>query len=256
MLILLSPAKSLDFESAPITKTHTKPQFLEQSATLIDTLKGYTPEEIAKLMKISDKLAELNFQRYQDWSPPFSLKNAKQCLLAFNGDVYEGLDAQNFSEKDMNFAQEHLRILSGLYGSLRPLDLIQAYRLEMGTKLSGVWGKDLYAFWKESLAQSLNKDLDKIQSSTVINLASQEYFRSVAPKTLEASVITPVFKDWKQGKYKIVSFFAKKARGMMARHLIKKQAKTLKVITKFNGGGYAHSEKESTDKELVFLRRQ
>ncbi|CAH2916021.1 MAG: UPF0246 protein YaaA [uncultured Paraburkholderia sp.] len=214
MIIVLSPAKSLDYDTPPHVKKHTIPDFVDDAAELISGLRRLSPQQIASLMSISDQLAHLNFERYAKWSPRFGTDNAKQAVLAFNGDVYEDLNAKTLSSADLDFAQNHVRVLSGLYGLLRPLDLLQPYRLEMGTRLANPRGKDLYAFWGERITQALNVQLKKraAGSRVLVNCASSEYFRSVKPKLLEAPVITPVFEDWKGGRYKIISFHAKRAR--------------------------------------------
>src|SRR5450830_158638 len=206
MLIVLSPAKSLDYDTPPTTDLHTKPDFIARSAELIEVLKEKSPAQISTLMGISDQLAALNVERYASWSRKFTTKNSKQAVLAFNGDVYEGLDAASLSAKQLDYVQTHVRILSGLYGALRPLDLMQPYRLEMGTRFANPAGKDLYAFWGDDVTLSLNEALTSHKSRTMINLASEEYFKVVRPKVLNANVITPVFQDWKGGQYKIISF--------------------------------------------------
>lgn len=255
MLILLSPAKSLDYDTAPTTDRHTLPQFTAESAALIEVLRPYTPAQLSSLMDLSDALATLNVARYAAWSPRFSAHNSKQAVLAFNGDVYEGLDAASLKPKDLDWAQEHVAILSGLYGILRPLDWMQPYRLEMGTKLANPRGKDLYAWWGDRLAEHLNQRLAEQGDDVVINLASQEYFKSVKRKALNARVIECVFEDWKAGQWKVISFHAKRARGLMARHAILKQAKTPKALLGFNAEGYAHEPDASTAERLVFRRR-
>jgi len=255
MLILLSPAKSLDYDTAPTTDHHTLPQFTSESAALIEVLRPYTPAQLASLMDLSDALATLNVARYAAWSPRFSARNSKQAVLAFNGDVYEGLDAPSLKQKDLDWAQEHVAILSGLYGILRPLDWMQPYRLEMGTKLANPRGKDLYAWWGDTLAEHLNQCLAQQGSDVVINLASQEYFKSVKRKALKARVVECVFEDWKAGQWKVISFHAKRARGMMARHAILKRAKVPKDLLGFNAEGYAHDPEASTVDRLVFRRR-
>ena len=254
MLIALSPAKSLDYETPVSIKKHTKPLLADRSAELIDILKEYSPKQVGKLMNISDKLSQLNAERYSAWSPKASTANARQCLLAFTGDVYVGMNAATFKESDFAFAQEHLRILSGLYGVLRPLDLMQPYRLEMGTKLKNPHGKDLYDFWNDAITKALNKQLKKNGDDIFLNLASNEYFKSVHVDKLEARVVAPVFKDEKNGKYKIISFFAKKARGMMAGWVIRKKITDPKKLSKFAEAGYYYCAKESTEKNPVFLR--
>ena len=255
MLILLSPAKSLDYDTAPTTDRHTLPQFAAESSALIEVLRPYTPAQLASLMDLSDALATLNVARYAAWSPRFSARNSKQAVLAFNGDVYEGLDACSLKQKDLDWAQEHVAILSGLYGILRPLDWMQPYRLEMGTKLANPRGKDLYAWWGDQLAEHLNQRLAEQGSDVVINLASQEYFKSVKRKSLKARVVECVFEDWKAGQWKVISFHAKRARGLMARHAILRRAKGTKDLLNFDAEGYAHDAAASTPERLVFRRR-
>lgn len=255
MLIVISPAKTLDYETAVTIKKHTQPQFMKRSAVLVHQLRDYTPKALAKLMSVSDKLAELNANRYTDWQPKATTKNARQSLAAFQGDVYVGMNASTFSKEDFAFAQNHLAILSGLYGVLRPLDLMQPYRLEMGTKLENDCGKDLYDFWGNDITMALNKQLKKNQGEVLINLASVEYFRSVRSEHLNAQIIAPVFKDFKNDKYKIISFFAKKARGTMAGWIIRNQITDPKRLTKFTEDGYQYSPEESTSDKPVFLRR-
>jgi len=256
MLILISPAKTLDFESPAVAKKHTQPSMLAQSEQLIDVLSTKSPADIEKLMKISPKLAELNVERYHQWSRPFNKSNAKQAVLAFKGDVYTGLEAETFNDAEFAYAQDHLRILSGLYGVLRPLDLIQPYRLEMGTRLENDAGKNLYEFWGDSITQKINKQLKAIDSNVVLNLASNEYFKSVKTKSLDGDIVTPVFKDWKNGQYKMISFFAKKARGYMSAWVIQKQIEDIKKLSKFNVAGYKYSENDSDALNPVFLRKQ
>jgi cytoplasmic iron level regulating protein YaaA (DUF328/UPF0246 family) len=255
MLIVISPAKTLDFESPAITKTYTQPQMLNQSESLIDVLTTKSPLDIEKLMSVSPKLAELNVERYHNWSRPFKPSNAKQAILAFKGDVYLGLDAEKFTENQLAYAQDHLRILSGLYGVLRPLDLIKPYRLEMGIRLANPAGKNLYEFWDESISKKINKQLKAVDSKFLLNLASNEYFKSVKPKLINAEIVTPVFKDWKNGQYKLISFFAKKARGSMSAWVLKKKVKTLKKLQTFDIDGYQYSPADSTPLQPVFLRR-
>jgi cytoplasmic iron level regulating protein YaaA (DUF328/UPF0246 family) len=254
MLIVISPAKTLDYESPLPIQKHTQPQFAKRSAELIHRLLDYTPKQLSKLMSISDKLAELNVNRYGAWQAKATKKNARQALLAFKGDVYVGLQANTFKEADFEFAQDHLAMLSGLYGVLRPLDLMQPYRLEMGTKLKNDHGKDLYDFWGGDIALALNKQLKKNKGDVLVNLASNEYFRSVKVDQLNAKVVSPVFKDLKNGKYKIISFFAKKARGSMAGWIIRKKITDVKKLTKFAEDGYYYSAEESTADKPVFLR--
>ena len=253
MLMLISPAKTLDFETPAHTAHYSQPDFLNESQQLIDALRDLAPQDISALMKISDKLGTLNYQRFADWQTPFSPDNAKQAVLAFRGDVYTGLAADNMSDDDLAFAQQHLRILSGLYGLLRPLDLIQAYRLEMGTKFANARGKNLYDFWGEEITEAINAQL-KDAGPLVVNLASNEYFGAVKPKALNAEVITPVFKDFKNGKYKIISFYAKKARGLMSAYIIKNRITDAEQLKAFDVDGYYFSPEESSASEWVFQR--
>lgn len=256
MLILISPAKTLDFDSpAPTTKC-SQPHMLDHSEQLIDVLSTKSPDEIEKLMKISTKLAQLNSDRYHTWSRPFDQNNAKQAVFAFQGDVYTGLAANELNEGDLNYAQDNLRILSGLYGVLRPLDLIQPYRLEMGTKLDNDRGKNLYQFWGDIITDSINEDLAETNTDLILNLASNEYFKSVKAKNLNADIVTPVFKDWKNDQYKMISFFAKKARGLMSAWVIKNKVENLNDLTGFNVDGYQFSTNDSDALNPVFLRKQ
>jgi cytoplasmic iron level regulating protein YaaA (DUF328/UPF0246 family) len=256
MLFLLSPAKSLDYDTPAEGVPHTLPQFVSQSAELIEVLKHKTPAEISQLMDLSDNLAALNVARYEAWRPKFSQKNSKQAVLAFNGDVYEGLDAKSLKLKDLEWAQEHVCILSGLYGVLRPLDWMQPYRLEMGTALANPRGQNLYHFWGDGIAQHLNKQLATHKTPVVINLASQEYFKAVDRKVLNACVIDCVFEDYKGGKYKVISFFAKRARGLLARYAIEKKIQNPEKLKDFKVEGYAYVASESDDNRLVFRRRE
>lgn len=219
MLMVISPAKTLDYESPLATDTYTQPEFLDDACELVDQLKELEPHQISNLMSISDKLGQLNAERFQSWHTPFTPENARQAVLAFKGDVYTGLDAESFSEEDFEFAQQHLRMLSGLYGVLKPLDLMQPYRLEMGTRFENNRGKDLYAFWGSKITDEINRLLAD-DDGVLVNLASNEYFKSVKKKDLEGRLITPQFKDWKNGQYKMISFYAKKARGLMCRFAI------------------------------------
>jgi len=255
MLFLLSPAKSLDYDTPATTDRHTLPQFIDESATLIEVLQPYTPAQIASLMDLSDALATLNVARYGAWSRTFSADNSKQAVLAFNGDVYEGLDAGSLSQADLDWAQTHVGILSGLYGILRPLDWMQPYRLEMGTKLPNPRGKDLYAWWGDTLAEHLNQQLAEQGDNVIVNLASQEYFKSVKRKALKARVVECVFEDWKAGKWKIISFHAKRARGLMARYAITHRAKKPANLLGFDLEGYAYDAAVSEPDRLVFRRR-
>ncbi|MEH6625805.1 MAG: peroxide stress protein YaaA [Motiliproteus sp.] len=254
MLIVVSPAKTLDFDTPAHIDRATQPDFLEYSQQLVEQLKELSPQDIAGLMKLSDKLAALNAARYEQWSLPFDASNAKQAVLAFKGDVYTGLDAQSLSAQDLDFAQQHLRILSGLYGILRPLDMMQAYRLEMGTKLLNSGGKDLYSFWGNRLTEALNQEFSTAQKPLLINLASNEYFKAIKTKSLQAEIITPVFKDYKGGKYKIISFYAKKARGLMTRYIIEQRLDNAEKIKDFDAEGYYFVAAESTAQQWVFHR--
>lgn len=256
MLVIISPAKTLDFETAPITKEFSQPEFLKESKKLISELKKLGPVEVSSLMKISDKLGTLNYLRFNEWKTPFNLNNAKQALFAFKGDVYTGIEAESFTKQDLMFAQKHLRILSGLYGVLKPLDLMQAYRLEMGTKFENKQGKDLYEFWGSKLTEQINKDLQAVKSKVLINLASNEYFKSLQANDIDAEIIVPVFKDFKNGKYKIISFYAKKARGLMSAYIIKNRLKKPEDIKSFNIKGYRYSKSESSGNSWVFQRKQ
>lgn len=254
MLAVLSPAKSLDYESPLTTSRFTEPALMHESAQLIAQLRQYTPADIASLMSLSDKLAGLNVVRYAGWQSVSTPENARPALLAFNGDVYSGLAAQDFNDADLDVAQQHLRILSGLYGLLRPLDLLQPYRLEMGTRLANARGKDLYAFWGDIITDHLNQALAEQGDDLLLNLASDEYFKSVHVKKLSGRVITPVFQDEKNGKYKIISFYAKKARGLMARYLVKNRITQPEQLLNFDAEGYAFCAELSTENKLVFRR--
>ncbi len=254
MITVISPAKSLDFERPLATKQRSQPQFLEQSKALISLLRKMAPQDIASLMKLSDKLSTLSFTRIQEFKTPFTPKNARQAVLAFRGDVYQGLDADNLTSDDFKYAQKHLRILSGLYGVLRPLDLIQAYRLEMGTRLENSRGKNLYAFWGDQLHQHLQKELRKHSQPTLINLASNEYFKAIKAKDFPYRVVTPHFKDLKNGQYKMISFFAKRARGMMSRFIIENRIDHPDELKKFDAAGYYFDKKSSTEDDFIFLR--
>lgn len=255
MLIVLSPAKTLDLATPPITVKSSLPDFISHSAELIEILKGHSPAEISSLMQISDPLAALNVGRYASWSTKFTPQNAKQAVLAFNGDVYEGLDAASMNASQLDYMQSHIRILSGLYGVLRPLDLMQPYRLEMGTRLASARGRNLYAFWGSIVTNALNAHLDAQQSQALINLASEEYFKVVRPNLLSAPVITPVFEDWKNGKFKIISFYAKRARGLMARYAADKKLVSPEKLKEFDYEGYALDEMTSSAGKWVFRRR-
>lgn len=255
MLIVLSPAKTLDFETPVTTEVYSQPEFLDQAAELIAVLKRLPPAQIGSLMQISDPLAALNAGRYAAWSVPHAPSNARQAALAFNGDVYEGLDAASLDERQLAHAQQHLRILSGLYGVLRPLDLMQAYRLEMGTKLATARGKDLYAFWGDTVTDALRRAMREHGHTALVNLASEEYFKAVRPECLQHPVITPVFEDWKGGRFKIISFHAKRARGLMARFAAAEGIADEERLKEFDVEGYAFAPRQSTGARWVFRRR-
>jgi len=254
VLTVLSPAKTLDYESPSITDQTSTPQFMDQSALLVDDARTMAPDDIRSLMGVSEAIASLNHERFMNWAPESTIANAKQAILAFKGDVYTGLEAETMSTKDLEFAQVHLRILSGLYGLLRPLDLMQPYRLEMGLKFSNQRGKNLYEFWGERITDAINTDLSSAGMETLVNLASNEYFKAVKTKSLNADIITPQFKDLKNGQYKMISFFAKKARGVMARYIIDNQLTDPEQLKSFTGSGYYFSAEQSSGNNLVFLR--
>ena len=256
MLLVISPAKTLDYDTPPVTARFTLPQHLDHAQELIGQLRQMSPQQIGELMHLSDKLAALNVARYGSWHPDFTPANAKQALLAFKGDVYTGLAAEDFSEDDFDFAQQHLRMLSGLYGGLRPLDLMQPYRLEMGTRLTNARGANLYDFWGERISGWLNEALAAQGDDILLNLASNEYFSAVKRKALKARVIDTEFKDLKNGQYKIISFYAKKARGLMARYVIKERLTNPDGLKDFNYQGYRYSAEHSKTDSLVFLRDQ
>ena len=254
MLIVISPAKTLDYKITPVTRTHTEPAFLSQSQQLIDNLRNYSALDLVDLMQLSMKLAELNFNRYQDWCTPFTASNAKQAVLAMKGDVYTGLDPETFSDEDFAYTQEHLRILSGLYGLLKPLDLMQPYRLEMSTRLPNEQGKDLYAFWGTTITDAINEVLKTQHNRVLINLASNEYFKSVRPKLLEGRVITPQFKEMKKGQYKTIGIYAKRARGLMSRYIIQNRLGEPEQIKDFAMDGYSFNPNHSSGDRWAFTR--
>jgi cytoplasmic iron level regulating protein YaaA (DUF328/UPF0246 family) len=258
MLAVISPAKTLDFATPAPTRKHSVPVFLEESKELIGTLREQSPADIAALMKISSKLADLNYQRYAEWKTPFTTANAKPAMLAFNGDVYMGLEGNTYSERDFTWAQRHLRILSGLHGILKPLDLIQPYRLEMGTQLHTAKGDDLYGFWGDKVTTELNRALREQtaphKQPLLINLASNEYFNVLDASRIDARIITPTFKDLKNGRYRFMSFFAKKARGLMSSYIVKNRVSTQKALKAFDWQGYYFSDELSRGDEWVFLR--
>ncbi|KAA1171179.1 peroxide stress protein YaaA [Marinobacter salinexigens] len=255
MLMVISPAKTLDYESPLATERFTQPDFLDDACELIDQLKELEPHQISNLMSISDKLGQLNADRFQHWHTPFAPGNARQAILAFKGDVYTGLNAGTFSEDDFDFAQNHLRMLSGLYGLLRPLDLMQPYRLEMGTKFQNSRGKDLYAFWGSIITDEINRLL-AADDGVLVNLASNEYFKSVKKKDLDGRLVTPQFKDFKNGQYKMISFYAKKARGLMCRYAIENRITQADDLKGFNLEGYYFSEEQSDTNNWIFLREE
>jgi cytoplasmic iron level regulating protein YaaA (DUF328/UPF0246 family) len=254
MLIVISPAKKLDFKTEPNTKQYSLPALTEHSQILINELKKCSIEDLTKLMNISYGLAETNLKRIYDWSLPFTPQNAKQAILAFNGDVYEGINAKQFSENDFNFAQDHLRIISGLYGILRPLDLIQPYRLPMGTKLSNERGKNLYYFWGDIITNEINKTLKQTNNKILLNLASNEYFKAINTKKIDAPIVDVVFKENKNGIYRVVSFYAKKARGLMTKFIIKNKITNIDDIKSFNLDGYNFDQQQSDMDKFVFIR--
>ena len=254
MLIVLSPAKSLDYKTPVKVKAPTLPEFVSESAKLIAELKKLSPQEVANLMGLSDQLAALNVGRYRDWSKKFTDENSKPAIYAFDGDVYDGFDVKTLKAKSIDFAQDHVRILSGLYGALRPLDLMQPYRLEMGTSFKNARGKDLYAFWGERVTDSLKSVLEKQKKPVLLNLASEEYFKVLQAKNLECPVISPVFQDGKDGKYKIISFYAKRARGLMARYVVENRITDPADLKGFNLDGYKYVASESKPEKPLFRR--
>ena len=250
MLVVISPAKKLDYSSSVEAPLLSQPALLDHAQELSQGLKKLAPQDISSLMHLSDKLGTLNYERFQEWQTPFNADNARAAVLAFKGDVYQGLDADNMSAADLHWAQDHLRILSGLYGVLRPLDLMQAYRLEMGTKFATPRGKDLYQFWGDIITGELNQ----LDSSVLVNLASNEYFKAVRKKDITARIVTPVFMDMKDDKYKIISFYAKKARGMMSRYIIQNRITEIEQINQFDSDGYRYNAALSEADAPVFLR--
>jgi cytoplasmic iron level regulating protein YaaA (DUF328/UPF0246 family) len=252
MLFILSPAKSLDYETDAGTLPYTIPQFLPQSTELIEILRTKSPQDISELMELSDNLSTLNVARYQAWSQRFTKRNSKQAVLAFNGDVYGGLDARTLDRNDLRWAQKHLRILSGLYGVLRPMDRMQPYRLEMGTALANAHGDNLYKFWGTRISEYLNDELARAKAPIVINLASQEYFRSVDRKALKAPIVECVFEQFHNGEYKVISFSAKRARGLMARFAVQHRITSPKKLEAFDLEGYAFDKAASARDRLVF----
>ena len=253
LVTIISPAKKLDYSPVEKNIDSTIPSLLEHSNELIKDLKSLNPQEVSSLMSLSDKLGALNYERFQEWKTPFTKSNSKQAILAFKGDVYQGLEAESLSETELLWAQKHVRILSGLYGILKPMDLMQPYRLEMGTKFATKRGQNLYDFWNSIITEELNKNFSS-DNTNLLNLASNEYFKSINVSELKANVISPVFMDKKNGKYKIISFFAKKARGLMTRYVIKNQIEDIADIRNFEEGGYFFNEEMSKDNKPVFCR--
>ena len=254
VLTVLSPAKTLDFDTPPVTDSHTQPKFIEHAGALVEDARRLSPQEIRDLMGVSEAIANLNYQRFMDWQSTFDFSNAKQAVLAFKGDVYTGLQAEALSDSALAFAQNHLRILSGLYGLLRPLDLMQPYRLEMGLKFQNTRGRNLYEFWGGAITDELNQSIADSGTLVLVNLASNEYFKAVQTRSLDAEVITPVFKDLKNGKHKIISFYAKKARGVMARYICSEGLNEPESLKEFAGEGYYYCPEQSSAREWVFLR--
>ncbi|MGE8653882.1 MAG: peroxide stress protein YaaA [Acinetobacter gandensis] len=254
MLALISPAKTLDYETALPTEKFTQPRLLDHSQELIEVASKLSASEIASLMSVSEKIATLNAERFRDWQPEFNFANARQAIFAFKGDVYTGLNAYQLEKQDIDYAQKHLRMLSGLYGLLRPLDLMMPYRLEMGTKLKNTRGNNLYEFWGNTITETINADLAQAESELLVNIASDEYYKSVKESKIKAEIIKPVFLDQKNGKYKVISFYAKKARGLMARYLLENKIERAEDIKSFNTEGYYFDAESSLKGELVFKR--
>ena len=254
MLALISPAKTLDYETALPSSNFTQPRLLDQSEQLIEVCRELSASQLASLMSVSEKIAQLNVARFQDWQTEFDLANARQAIFAFKGDVYTGLDAYALNDAQLDFAQQHLRMLSGLYGLLRPLDLMMPYRLEMGTKLHNPRGSNLYEFWGKCITDLIQQDLQQANSNILLNLASDEYYKAVKESALDAQIVKPVFLDQKNGKYKVISFYAKKARGLMARFVIEQQIQQVEDLKAFNSEGYYFDAENSNAKELVFKR--
>lgn len=256
MLIVVSPAKTLDYESELPTGEFSLPELTEHSQQLIEVCRQLSPVDIASLMKVSDKIAGLNAARFEQWRPKFDLDNSRQAIFAFKGDVYTGLDAATLGEETLEYAQSHLRMLSGLYGVLKPLDLMQPYRLEMGTKLANPRGSNLYQFWGDIITDKINLALNKQGDNILVNLASNEYFKAVKPKAVDGTIVTPIFKDEKNGQFKVISFYAKKARGMMARYILQNRITTIDGLKDFDSAGYFFVADESSATELVFKRHE
>ncbi len=259
MLIVVSPAKSLDYESKVAIRKSSLPQFADEASVLADKLKTLSAKQLSRLMNMSEALGELNHERYQQWQPQFDSKSSRQAIFAFKGDVYLGLEAHKLSAADLNFAQDHLRILSGLYGILRPLDLMRPYRLEMGTSLKVARKKNLYDYWGSRLTSAINTDMEalaaKREKKILVNLASHEYFNSLQANDIDAEIVTPVFKDWASGKYRVLSFFAKKARGQMVAWIIRNRIKNPERLVEFDVEGYKYSAEDSSNSKPTFLRK-
>ena len=254
MLTIISPAKTLDFESPALTDEFTQPAHLTQSRKLIRRLRELSAADLSKLMNVSNNISDLNFERNKRWKTPFTPDNAKQALFAFRGDVYIGLDADSMTSDNIQFAQKHLRMLSGLYGLLRPLDLMQAYRLEMGSRLKTDQGNNLYQFWDMRITRALNTEMKQMESRVLVNLASIEYYKSVKAKAIKGQIVTPVFKDYHQDQYQVIGFFAKKARGLMARYIIDEEITRAEALKQFNSEGYSYNSSLSSEAEWVFTR--
>lgn len=256
MLMILSPAKSLNMSAADTTHLQTQPEFMAQANELVELLRQFSPAEIASLMHVSDKLAVLNAERFASWVSESPIENAKQAVLAFTGDVYQGVGASTLNDNQLVYMQKHVRILSGLYGVLRPLDLMQPYRLEMSTKLANARGRDLYAFWNSTISEAIEADLKQQAQPVLVNLASEEYFKALKPVMPYAPIITPVFQDWSSGKYKVVSFRAKKARGLMVRYAAVNQIQDVVALKHFDSDGYAFDAAASGERTWVFRRQK
>jgi cytoplasmic iron level regulating protein YaaA (DUF328/UPF0246 family) len=254
MLIIISPAKTLDYKTPISIQGETEAPFLRESAKLIKVLKKLNPNDISGLMKVSSKIAYLNHDRFAQWQLPFPAGTTRQALLAFKGEVFNGLDAYSFSQEEMDYAQEHLRMLSGLYGVLRPLDMMMPYRLEMGTKLAQGKNKHLYEFWGDKITKNIQESLNEQKQKVLVNLASNEYYKSVKSSKIKARIITPIFKEAKGDQYKVIAIFAKKARGLMSRYIIKNRIETPEDIKLFNEAGYFYNEILSTENEFIFTR--
>ena len=256
MLLVISPAKTLDYETPVTTAEHTMPDYLDDAALLIKRARQYSMDDVMSLMAVNEKIAQLNVERFKKWRRPFTPKHARQAVLAFKGDVYVGLNALSMDDGDLAFAQQHLRILSGLYGVLRPLDLMLPYRLEMGRKIDTERGKNLYEFWGNSITEGLNEAFQGKESRCLINLASNEYFKVIKPKFLQAEIITPHFKDYKNGDYKVMGVYAKKARGMLSRYIIKHRIEEPEAIKQFSEDGYRFNAAMSSEHDWVFTRKK